>query len=155
LTIPIPLNTIPPELADYPSVVMLPVLWGDMDSFQHVNNAVFFRWFETARIDYLEETGLRNLLSEQHLGPILAAISCNYRRQVRFPDTMLIGARVTSIGRSSMKMIHLAYSQQQATIVADGESTIVCFDYKANKSTPLPDAVRQRLAKVEGQELGQ
>jgi acyl-CoA thioester hydrolase len=153
LTIPIPPGSIPAELSDYPTVVMLPVLWGDMDSFQHVNNAVFFRWFETARIEYLETSRLRELLTDASLGPILAAISCNYRRQVRHPDNVLVGARVTRIGRTSMTMIHLAYSLKQQSVIADGDSTIVSFNYQANESQPIPESVRLRLAQVEGREL--
>jgi acyl-CoA thioester hydrolase len=143
----------PPELGDSPIVVSIPVLWGDMDSFQHVNNAVFFRWFETARIVYLENTQLYEQLKATGLGPILAAINCNYRRQLRYPDTVLVGARVTRLGRSSMTMVHAAYSVNQAAIAAEGDSTIVCFDYKAGKPSPAPEAVRQRLAQIEGREL--
>lgn len=141
------------ELADYPVVVTLPVLWGDQDAFQHVNNAVFIRWFESARIAYLEETGLGELLRGASLGPILAAIACNYRQQLRYPDTVLVGARVTRIGRSSMTMQHAVYSQSLGAIAADGDSTIVVFDYAAGQSRPAPDSVRQKLKEVEGARL--
>ncbi|MBC8876759.1 MAG: acyl-CoA thioesterase, partial [Planctomycetes bacterium] len=56
-------------LADYPSVVTLPVQWGDQDAFGHVNNTVPLRWFETSRIAYLEQSGLGYMMSGAGLGP--------------------------------------------------------------------------------------
>jgi acyl-CoA thioester hydrolase len=57
-------------LAGYPVVVEIPVAWGDMDYFRHVNNIVFFRYFESARIEYLERIGFRELADDDPVGPI-------------------------------------------------------------------------------------
>src|SRR5437868_10202301 len=97
----------PPELSAHPIVITLPVQWGDQDAFGHVNNVVYFRWFESARIAYGNRIGLADLKATQNIGPILAAIACNYRRQLNYPDTVQVGARITRIGRSSMTMDHL------------------------------------------------
>ena len=78
----------PPEVAEYPAVLRLPVQWGDQDAYRHVNNVVYFRWFESARIVYLEKIGLKEMYHAQGIGPILAAIACNYRRQLNYPDTV-------------------------------------------------------------------
>ena len=75
----------PAELAGQPVVVTLPVQWGDQDAFGHVNGVMYFRWFETARVEYLNRSGLRHLMSQEGLGPILAAIKCDYRRQLKHP----------------------------------------------------------------------
>src|SRR5262245_14878734 len=100
----------PEELRDLPIVVEIPVQWGDQDAFGHVNNAVYFRWFESARIAYLEAVKLGDRTAAGGLGPILAAIDCNYRRQVKYPDTIRVGARVTRIGRSSIGIEHKLWS---------------------------------------------
>src|SRR5688572_13970864 len=102
----------PPELHEYPVVITLPVQWGDQDKFGHVNNTIPFRWFESARIAYLEQSDLGHLMDTNGLGPILAAIGCNYRRQLHYPDTVHVGARVNSIGRTSMVMGHAAFSEK-------------------------------------------
>ena len=94
----------PVELQEFPVVITVPVQWGDQDSFGHVNNTIPFRWFESARIAYLEQSDLGHLMDANGLGPILAAIGCNYRRQLHYPDTVHVGARVASIGRTSMVM---------------------------------------------------
>jgi acyl-CoA thioester hydrolase len=148
----------PAELALFPAVVQLPVEWGDQDAFGHVNNAVYFRWFETSRIAYLERIGLGDkhegkLVSGENIGPILAAISCNYRKQIKYPDTVIIGARITRIGRSSMTMSHSVWSQKHQGIAADGESTVVVFDYTTNQPRRIPDDLRELIEKLEGRPL--
>ena len=149
---------IPPELALFPAVIRLPVQWGDQDAFGHVNNIIYFRWFESARIAYLERIGLGDkhagtLSTGENVGPILASISCNYRRQVKYPDTVLIGARITRIGRSSMTMSHMVWSEAHQSLAADGESAVVVFDYKANQPRRVPDEFRALIEKLEGRKL--
>jgi acyl-CoA thioester hydrolase len=142
-----------PALPDYPLVIVLPVLWGDQDAFGHVNNTLPIRWFESARIAYVERSGIGHLMKANGLGPILAAISCNYRRQLHYPDSVHIGARVSRLGRSSMVMEHAVYSERLGEIAADGTSTVVMFDYAANRPRRIPDDVRDAIERVEGKGL--
>src|SRR5580765_7950429 len=93
-------------LAAFPVVIRLPIQWGDQDAFGHVNNTVYFRWFESARIAYLDQSGMESMMTGSGLGPILASINCNYRRQLTYPDVVYIGARITHVGNSSMQMSH-------------------------------------------------
>jgi acyl-CoA thioester hydrolase len=145
----------PAALREYPLVIALPILWGDQDAFGHVNNTVPIRWFESARIAYLEQSGLQHLMSASGLGPILAAISCNFRRQLHYPDTVHIGARVSRLGRTSMVMEHAIYSDRLGEIAADGTSTVVAFDYTANKPRRVPEEIRAAVERLEGKPLGE
>lgn len=131
-------------------MISLPVLWGDQDAFGHVNNVVPIRWFESARIAYLERQEISAIMEQEKVGPILAAISCNYRRQMTYPDTVWIGARITRLGRSSITMVHQVWSERRQAISADGESTIVIFDYAAQRSVRMSDALRRAIVQVEG-----
>jgi acyl-CoA thioester hydrolase len=140
-----------PQLADYRVTLSLRVQWGDMDAMGHVNNVVFFRWFESARVEYLDRIALES--SSSDLGPILASVKCDYRRQLNFPDTVVIGARVTRLGRTSLSMVHAVLSTQQQAIVAEGDSTVVVFDYKANRPEPIPTAMRAAIEALEGRTL--
>lgn len=133
--------------------ITLPIQWGDQDAFGHVNNTVYLRWFESARIEYGDRAGLSQTGAGQTVGPILAALSCNYRRQLTYPDTVHIGARITKIGNSSMKMEHRIVSQLLGAVVADGDSTLVAFDYAAQKPVAVPDSVRASIEKLEGKSL--
>jgi acyl-CoA thioester hydrolase len=115
-----------------------------------VNNVVYFRWFESARITYGRQIGLAETGEGKRIGPILAAISCNYRRQLNYPDTVHVGARITRIGKSSMTMEHRLVSEGLRAVAADGDSTLVSFDYLAQKTVPLPDHLRSRIEQLEG-----
>ncbi len=138
-------------LSQFPVVVSLPVQWGDEDSFGHVNNTTHIRWFESGRVAYIENSGLRVMNSGgEGVGPILASISCNYRRQLNFPDTVQIGSRVSKLGRSSMTIEHAIYSVSQNEIAADGLSVIVMFDFAAQRPVRISQEVREAVEKLEG-----
>ena len=83
----------------------------------------------------------------------MAAISCNYKKPVVFPDTVQVGSKVERIGTSSFVMSHHVVSLKEQAIVADGSSTIVLFDYAIGKSKPLPESVRRRIAAMEGKSI--
>jgi acyl-CoA thioester hydrolase len=137
-------------LADFPIVVKIPVQWGDQDAFGHVNNTVPHRWFESARIELFGRIGLLELKALERIGPILAATSCDYRRQINFPDTVHVGIRVARIGRTSIALEHAIVSEAQQAVVTEGTSTTVVFDYEARKPHPVPESVRQAVASLEG-----
>jgi acyl-CoA thioester hydrolase len=136
--------------ADYPSVVSIPVLWGDMDAFQHVNNTASIKWFESSRIKLLENPEFTALLKTEGVAPILASVSCSYRRQLHYPDTVHVGSRVSQLGRSSMTLQHALVSEEQNRIASDGESVIVCFDYRTQKPVRISDALRDAVARIQG-----
>ena len=137
-------------LKDYPIILTLPILWGDQDAFGHVNNVVYFRWCESARVAYLNDTGLQALMSQANLGPILASIKCDYLRQLNYPDTVRIGARITRIGNKSVSMEHAIFSDSLQAIAAKSDSVVVLFDYGQQKSCAIPADVRDKIAAVEG-----
>jgi acyl-CoA thioester hydrolase len=115
-----------------------------------VNNSVYFRWFETGRIAYWRRIGLWDLLTSDRIGPILASVTCDYRRQLGYPDTIFVGTSVARIGRTSLAMEQVVVSCAEGAVAAEGRSTGVVFDYAANTSTPVPRAVRQAIAALEG-----
>ncbi len=132
-------------LADYPVVVALPVQWGDQDAFGHVNNTLPLRWFETSRVALLEQTGLGHLMSGDGLGPIVASITCNYRRQITYPDTVHIATKVDDIGPARLVLVHAVFSESQHAVTTDGQTVIVFFDYKSQRPRRVPDEVRVRM----------
>ena len=137
-------------LAEFPVILTLAVQWGDQDAMQHVNNVVYFRWCESARIAYFGKIGLADRRIGQHVGPILASIKCDFRRQLNFPDTIRIGARIARIGRTSLTMTHRVESQSQRAIVAEAESTMVVFDYATSKPHPVPETLAPRSKDSKG-----
>ena len=137
------------SLAGYPVIIVVPLLWGDHDAFGHVNNVVYLRWCETARVEYLTRIGLWPPLPPAGIGPILAAISCDYKRPLTYPDTVHIGARVTRIGNRSFRMQHRVVSEALDTIAAELESTVVVLDYARGETVPVPELCRKAIEDME------
>ncbi|HLM66264.1 MAG TPA: thioesterase family protein [Longimicrobium sp.] len=137
-------------LAGYPVVVEIPVAWGDMDYFRHVNNIVFFRYFESARIEYLERIGFRELADDDPVGPILASTGCRFRRPLTWPDTVAVGARVVEVGEDRFSMAYRLVSRKSGEVAAEGDGLLVAFDYAAQKKVPLPERVWRAIELLEG-----
>jgi acyl-CoA thioester hydrolase len=140
-------------LADFPVINTIPVRWGDMDSLGHVNNTVYLVWAETCRVDYMLRIGMWQGLAAEQVGPILASISCDFRRPADYPDTIRVGARVTSMGNSSFRMAHTIWSEKLGAVVAEIDSAIVLFDYRAGKSVRIPDRLRQAIRDLENKDV--
>ncbi len=132
-------------LAGFPIVVDVPLRWGDMDAFGHVNNTVFFRYFEIARIELLIRIAFREGAMNGGVGPILASTSCRFRRPLAFPDTVRVGTRATEIGEDRFTMEYRLVSTAQAAVAAEGEGVVVAYDYGAGAKARLPAEVRARL----------
>ena len=126
----------------------LSILWGDMDAFQHVNNTASIRWFESSRIRILEHPDLSIVLEAEGVAPLLASVSCNYRRQLRYPDTVHIGSKVSRLGNTSLTIQHAVVSEQQDCIASDGHSVVVCFDYKTQRPVRIPDKLRDAVERM-------
>lgn len=135
---------------EFPVVVETPVAWGDMDYWRHVNNIVFFRYFESARIEYLDRIGFRQEVEGGSVGPILSATNARFRRPLTYPDTVLVGARATEVQVDRFVMEYRLVSRAQGAVAADGGGTLVSFDYAANVKAPLPPQVRAALERLEG-----
>jgi acyl-CoA thioester hydrolase len=123
------------------------VLWGEMDAFQHVNNTVYFRYFESARIAYFEAVGYLEWMKVEGSGPILASTSCRFRRPLTWPDRIQIGARVSELGEDRFTMEYAIYSEAQKTIAALGTGVAVHFDYRGGGKGPIPGVIRAAIEK--------
>jgi acyl-CoA thioester hydrolase len=135
---------------EFPVVVEIPVAWAEMDYFRHVNHAVFFTYFEGARIRYLERIGFRALGPDQPVGPILASTEARYRRPVEYPDTVVVGARCSEAGEDRFRQEYRLVSRRLGDVAAEGAGVLVSYDYAAARKVPLPEAVRGAIRALEG-----
>ena len=136
------------SLDDFHVKVDIPIAWGDMDAFNHVNNTRFFRYFETARIRYFEKAGFIETMKKNSIGPILASISAKLIKPLFYPDTVTVGARVTSIEPTQFTMEYIIESKSKG-VAAIGESKMVAYDYKSSKRTTLPDIVKKKIREID------
>jgi acyl-CoA thioester hydrolase len=141
-------------LAGYPVVVELPVVWGEMDSYRHVNNAVYFRYFESARLEYFRRLDWFELERETGIGPILAATQARFRKPLTYPDTIRVGARIPKLEEDHFIMEYLLVSQGLGAVAAEGSATIVTYHYPEGKKVPIPEELRRRIAKVQAETSG-
>lgn len=125
-------------------VMRMPIRWGDMDAMGHVNNTVYFRYIEQARVQWLAETGF--FASDTQQGPVVVNAHCTFLKQLKYPGEIEIRSFVGAIGRSSFEtMQEIRRVDQPDVLSAEGGAKVVWVDYAAEKSTPLPEALRRLL----------
>ncbi len=139
-----------PLLAGFPVVIEQPVAWGEMDFYAHVNNVVYFRYFENVRVEYFRRIGWLDLEQETGIGPILAATQARFRKPLSFPDTVSIGARISAIEEDRCTMDYCVVSHRLDAVAAEGQGTIVSYHYPESRKVPIPQELRQRIAELEG-----
>ena len=123
----------------------IPVRWCDMDSFIHVNNSVFFTYFEIARIEWWRQAHPVGS-SLQDAGPVLVTANCTFLKPVIYPETLLVNLYVGAGGRSSYECYYEIFSANDDSLkYAEGNTKVVWVDRKSGKSIPLPDYVRELL----------
>jgi acyl-CoA thioester hydrolase len=124
--------------------MVIPIRWGDMDAMGHVNNAVYFRYMETVRVEWLN--GIGAAPNPQGQGPVIVNAFCNFIQQLAYPGEVLARHYVASPGRSSFDtFITLERLDQPGLLYAEGGATTVWLDFPSGKSAPLPDWLRAHL----------
>jgi acyl-CoA thioester hydrolase len=134
----------------WPVSIEVPVAWGDMDAFAHVNNTIYLRWFESARIAYFHRTGVLDRRATHGVGPILARATIDFRKPVTFPDQITVSARVPELRNTSFTMAYRITSHAQGgVVVAEGDSVVVMLNYETGEKVTLSDELRKAVAGVE------
>src|SRR5262245_8213481 len=120
-----------------------------MDSCQHVNNVVYFRYFENVRLEYFRRLDWFPYEDETGVGPIISMTNARYRRPLTYPDTILIGARLVNLEEDRFTLEHRLVSELLDEVAATGEVTVVTYLYKEQRKTPMPDELRRRIESLE------
>jgi acyl-CoA thioester hydrolase len=123
---------------------VIPIRWGDLDSVGHVNNTVYFRYMEQARIDWFESLGYP--VGPREDGPVIVNASCTFIKQLNYPGNVEVKTYIGAVGRSSMETwIEMRPSYDPGTLYAEGGAKIVWVNYAAGKSQALPYDIRKRV----------
>jgi acyl-CoA thioester hydrolase len=138
-----------PDLTLFPIVVEMDVAWGDMDSYAHVNNVVYFRYFENARIAYLDRIGWIASMQHSGLGPIIASTQARFRKPLTYPDRILVAARISEMQSDRVTFEYRLVSTKLHAVAAEGEALVVSYDYRANAKTPIPEPIRKAIEALE------
>ena len=122
----------------------LPIRWGDMDALGHVNNAVYFRYIEQARVEWLAGTGFMADGATQ--GPVVINAHCTFLRQLKYPGEIEIRTFIGAIGRSSFETIQeIRRIDTPEVLCASGGAKVVWVDFSEDRSMPIPAALREIL----------
>ncbi len=126
-------------------MIKVPVAWGEMDSLGHVNNIVYFRYFESGRIACFKHIGVWEYLEKMKIGPILASTQCRFKIPLKYPDEVSIGTKIEDLSEDRFTMKYLVVSHEARKIAAEGEGLIVYYDYGAHQKTKIPEKVKERI----------
>jgi len=136
-------------LERFPVQLEIPIAWGEMDAFQHVNNLVYLRWFESARMAYFENCRYQDVMLESSIGPILRDSRIRYRIPLTFPGNVISATRITRLEEDRFTMEHLVYSLEHDAVAAEGDAVIVCVDYQQNQKAAVPQMYRDLIMEME------
>ena len=135
-----------PLLQDYVCVHTQQITWGEMDAFNHVNNTVYFRYFENIRIKHFEQLEFMKYKQLANVGPILAETRCRFKAPLTYPDTVHIGVKVKEVGLNHFTHEYAVVSENLNCIAAEGDGRIVCFDYSSGrKIDQMPEDLLRQL----------
>lgn len=116
-----------------------------MDAFGHVNNAAYFRYFESARIAWLERAGWTDLRDTHGVGVILHSVQARFRRPVQYPDTLSVSARLVELNDDRFTLAHEAWSERQNALAAEASGIVVAYDYRDGTKARIPDGLRASI----------
>lgn len=135
------------NLNDYTVVEEIIIRWGDMDARGHVNNTIYYRYFESSRIALFQSLDIYEQPKKVRVGPILSFQSCYYKAPLTYPDTIYVGAKITNIEGSKIFIKHALVSKNLKRMAAEGEAHIVWYDYEDLKKAIISDNLKKRLLK--------
>jgi acyl-CoA thioester hydrolase len=126
----------------------IPTRWMDNDAYGHVNNVVYYSWFDTAVNALLVECGLLDIQSGSTIG-LVVETGCKYARSVAFPEAVEAGVRIAHMGNSSIRWEVGLFTAAQEAPAAEGYFVHVYVDRTTRRPQPIPDAWRLRLAEFQ------
>ena len=134
----------PSALAQFPYHYSITTRWHDNDVYGHVNNVIYYSWFDTAVNGYLLEKGVLDFISGTTVG-LVVETQCNYFKPVAFPDKVTAGVAVAKIGTSSVRYEVGVFCNAETSASAQGHFVHVYVDAQSRGPVELPDDLREAL----------
>lgn len=131
--------------SDFTNILKTSVSWIDQDLLGHVNNAQYFSYLESGRVEYCDKALGIKFVPGMKAGWIVADIQCSYLQQIRFPQHLEICSRISQIGNKSATIVAHIYRQGETNPVATSQGIIVWFDYVKQKTERIPESIRQMI----------
>lgn len=119
----------------------VPVKWGEMDAFQHVNNVAYIRYLEDGRLAIFEQLGMSEDMQATNQGPIFANLNCDFLAPVTYPDTMLVASNIKQTGPKKIELEQVIYSEKTGQPVFKATSLCIYYDYQSLRSCEVTDTI--------------
>lgn len=119
----------------------------DNDAYQHVNNVIYYSYFDTAVNQFLIDRSVLNIHADQVVG-LVVDTGCSYFRSISFPDTVHVGMRVAKLGNSSVRYELAIYRNDEGKPAAAGHFVHVYVDRNSNQSVTIPNSIRSVLMTI-------
>ena len=132
---------------DFPHYLDIPTRWMDNDAYQHVNNVVYYSYFDTAVNRFLIDKGVLDIHTDKIVG-LVVDTGCSYFSSISFPDTVHVGLRVAKLGNTSVRYELALYRNDEPRPAAAGHFVHVYVDRDSNRPVVVPDRVRAALATI-------
>ena len=126
------------SIEDFPFRHNMQTRWKDMDSFGHVNNALYFTYIEDAWAAFFKRWNLRSL----NKSLIVASVKIDFLNQIQHPSELIVGQRISRIGNSSFDIHSAIYLQGSNKPSASSVITCVCYDYEKNQAVPVYNEIK-------------
>ena len=131
-------NNLIVSINEFPFHHNIQTRWKDMDSFGHINNAVYLTYIEDARTSFFKRWNLKG----KSKSVIVASIKVDYISQIKHPSELIIGSKILRIGNSSFDILSGIYTDKQSETVVISLVTCVCYDYEKAISVPVYDEIK-------------
>lgn len=131
-------------MEQYASRLEIRIDWSEIDAFGHINNLAIMKYAQSARANYLDILGLMKMQAEQKKGPILASISCQFKKPLYYPGNVTVCTKVDNVKNTSFGLIHDILNDK-GDLVAQACDIIVFYDFNGETKLEIPQELRERL----------
>jgi acyl-CoA thioester hydrolase len=125
--------------------------WSEMDLFGHINNVMFMKYIQAARVNYWEKIKLNALYEKQRIGPMLVSVNCQFRKPLHYPGQVTIFTKIDFIKNSSFALQHLLLDKENE-LVAEAHDVMVMYDFNTGQKVAFPEELKKNIGLVEENE---
>ncbi len=136
------------EQHTFPVALTLRIDWSEMDEFRHVNNVMFMKYIQSARVNYWQKAGIYDLFTSDKKGPMVLSLTCRFLKPLYFPGTVTIKTSTASMHQTSFHLVHQLFNEANEC-VAEATDILVMYDFTTNHKLIIPEGIRSNIEKLE------
>ncbi|KAI9291383.1 hypothetical protein K502DRAFT_344693 [Neoconidiobolus thromboides FSU 785] len=144
------------KLNSFPSVITIPVQWGQQDTFQHLNNVDWLRFIESGRIDYMylltlnmDKTEANKFVTGDGAGLIVKSQECKYKHPITYPDSLTVATKIENLTRDRFVFYTLTYSLKHQKLASESKVLCVSYDHKKLEKSDFSESFVKAVIKME------